>query len=83
MDDKTLYSLLAFGGTALILSRMQGRKLLPPPQPQGPSISSEESEDVNYLGGFLIGAASVGMAWWVWERRAKRAAHRYTEPTMY
>lgn len=30
------------------------------------SVSSNGWEDSNYMGGFLVGAASVGAAWYAW-----------------
>lgn len=80
--SKELKTLMVFGGAAMLLSKARKNKVQPalPPIQTATAIdpfdgervegtfnlSSSGWEDSNYMGGFIVGAASVGAAWYAW-----------------
>jgi len=80
-DNRLLYAALTAGGTALVLSKMQGRKItLASPPPSLPSPSGEGAtaqsdvqatgvaEDAYFSAGMFVGVGSVVLAWIAFER---------------
>jgi len=81
MNDE-LKTLMVFGGAAFLLTKAKKKgtqPALPVVPPKGDfvpvtgdpvagtfSLSASGWEDTNYMGGFVVGAASVAAAWYAW-----------------
>jgi len=86
-DNRLLYAALTAGGTALVLSKMQGRKItmispppsLPAPSPEGATTqqavqATGVAEDAYFSAGLFVGTASVIAAWVLFEKMRTPAA---------